>query len=247
MFKKEKKQISIFITAGFPKIDSLKSQILFLQSKGIDFIEVGIPFSDPMADGEKIQETSNFAIENGMTVKLMFKQLKNFKSEVKIPLVIMSYFNPILSFGLDLFFKKCSEVGISNVIIPDISLESYERNYRNQFEKWGITLCFLITPNSNDERIKKMASYSKNGFLYLVSQNSITGENKELSDKLTERYSEIKLLCFETPMMIGFGIKNREDLQRAQHFSDGGIIGTAYLNALSEAREEEFIEGLFRE
>jgi tryptophan synthase alpha chain len=246
-FKKEKKQTSIFITAGFPKVDSLQEQILFLQAKGIDFIEVGIPFSDPMADGEKIQETSNCAIANGMTVTLMFEQLKSFKDEVKIPLVIMTYFNPILNFGLDLFLKKCCEVGIFNVIIPDISLECYERNYKNQFEKSGINLCFLVTPNSNNERIKKMASYSKNGFLYLVSQNAITGENKESSDKLTERYSEIKTLCAETPMMIGFGIKNREDLQRAQHYSDGGIIGTAYLNALSDAREEEFIDGLFRE
>jgi tryptophan synthase alpha chain len=245
MFKKEKKQTSIFITAGFPKVDSLQEQILFLQAKGIDFIEVGIPFSDPMADGEKIQETSNCAIANGMTVTLMFEQLKSLKDEVKIPLLIMTYFNPILSFGLGLFLKKCYEVGISNVIIPDISLECYERNYKNQFEKSGITLCFLVTPNSNNERIKKMATYSKNGFLYLVSQNAITGENKESSDKLTERYSEIKTLCAETPMMIGFGIKSREDLQRAQHFSDGGIIGTAYLNALSEAREEEFIDDLF--
>jgi tryptophan synthase alpha chain len=244
MFIKEKKQTSIFITAGFPKLESLKTQILNLQEKGIDFIELGIPFSDPMADGEKIQETSNLAIENGMTVKLLFDQLESIKNEVKIPLVLMTYFNPVLNFGLESFLSKCQQVGIKNSIIPDISLECYERNYKDLFERFGINLCFLITPKSSNERIVKMAKYSKNGFIYLVSQNSITGENKTFTDELTKRYSEIKALCQETPVMIGFGIKNREDLLFAQNFSDGGIIGTAYLKAISAEKEEEFIDGL---
>jgi tryptophan synthase alpha chain len=246
LFKKDKKQTSIFVTAGFPKIDSLKKQIIDLQEKGVDFIEVGIPFSDPMADGEKIQETSTVAIENGMTIKLLFDQLNEIKENISIPLVMMSYFNPIFTFGLKEFLKNCQQVNIQNVIIPDISMEVYERNYKSLFEEYNINVCFLVTPNSENERIQKMAGYSKNAFVYLVSQNSTTGTSKngQINTDLHKRYSEIKLLCGDTPLMIGFGIKNREDLQMAQNFADGGIIGTAYLNAVSENSEGLFISNL---
>jgi tryptophan synthase alpha chain len=248
-FNKEKKQTSIFVTAGFPKVDSLQEQILFLQEKGIDFIEVGIPFSDPMADGEKIQETSSIAIKNGMNIKLLFEQLLEIKSNISIPLVMMSYFNPIFTFGLEKFLEKCQQVNIKNVIIPDISLEVYERNYLSIFEKYGVNICFLVTPNTENERIQKMAKYSENGFVYLVSQNATTGNEskEEVNEVQKNRYSEIKKLCKNTPMMIGFGIKNRHDLQVAHDFSDGGIIGTAYLNALSAGKEDQFIDALFGE
>jgi tryptophan synthase alpha chain len=246
VFKKEKKQTSIFLTAGFPKFESLKKQILYLQDKGIDFIEVGIPFSDPMADGEKIQETSLIAIKNGMNIKSMFEQLNEIKLTIKIPLVIMSYFNPIFTFGFENFLKECQKSNIKHIIIPDISLEVYERNYKLIFEKFEMNMCFLITPNSENHRIIKMSEYSKNGFLYLVSQNSTTGNtsNKEIDKKIIKRYSEIKKLCQNTPLMIGFGIKNKKELKIAHNYADGGIIGTAYLSSISENKEDSFIESV---
>jgi tryptophan synthase alpha chain len=245
-FKKETKQLSIFVTAGYPELGSLQNQVLSLQEKGVDFIEIGIPFSDPMADGEKIQQTSSIAIENGMNINILFEQLAQFKDKIEIPLVMMSYFNPIFTFGLGKFLSECQNLKIQHVIIPDISLEVYERNYKSDFEKYGITLCFLITPNSENDRILKMAKYSKNGFVYLVSQNSTTGStNKNETDlKLKSRYKEIKKICQETPLMIGFGIKNKVDLKMVQEHASGGIIGTAYLNAISENSEKEFIESL---
>lgn len=240
-FKKTKKQVSIFITAGYPTIDSTMEQILMLQEKGIDFIELGIPFSDPMADGPAIQETSNLALQNGMNLDLLFTIIEQNKAKIHVPLVMMGYFNPIFLFGLERFLQKCSDLNIKHLIIPDISLEVYERNYQTQFEKYGVSLCFLVTPLTTDDRIIKMAEHSKNGFIYLVSQNAITGENKDSSSSLEQRYTEIKKLCKETPVMLGFGIQNKFDVEKAHQFTDGAIIGTAYLKALKLGQEEAFL------
>lgn len=241
IFKKEKKQISIFITAGYPNTESTINQIIMLQKAGIDFIELGIPFSDPMADGPVIQETSNVSIENGMSVELLFELLSKNQDKISAPLVIMGYLNPIFHYGLENFLKKCKEVNIRHLIIPDISLEVYEKYYQSFFEQFGITLCFLVTPLTSNERIQKMAKISSDGFIYLVSQNSITGENKEVNLGLEKRYMEIKKLCLETPLMIGFGIKNREDIQKGQKFADGAIIGSAYLKAVKLKNEVNFL------
>lgn len=243
-FKKEKKQISIFITAGFPSVESTIEQIVNLQVQGIDYIEVGIPFSDPMADGPVIQHTSNVALANGMNLHLLFEIISTYKEQISVPLVLMGYFNPILQLGLSNFLENCQKTGIRHVIIPDISVELFESRYQGLFEKYDVHVCFLITPETDNERIQKMASYSKNSFLYLVSQSAITGENKEISEKLTKRYTEIKQLCDETPLMLGFGIKNKSDVELAHEFTDGAIIGTAYLKALEIGKEKGFVEGV---
>jgi len=233
-FKKDKKQLSIFITSGFPKLESTTEQILFLQSKGIDFIEVGIPFSDPMADGPVIQDSSMIALQNGMNMDVMFNQLHSIKNEVKIPLVIMGYLNPVLQFGLENFLEKCKAQNIASVILPDMSVEIYERFYKTQFEKYEIPVSFLITPFTSVERIKKIAELSKNSFVYLVSNASITGENKNIGSDLVEKYQEIKVLCNETPLMLGFGISTKEDILKAHKYCDGAIIGSAYIKSLKE-------------
>lgn len=243
-FKKQKKQVSIFITAGYPTIESTAEQILMLQEKGVDFIELGIPFSDPMADGPVIQETSNVALQNGMNLDLLFALIEKHQAEIRVPLVMMGYFNPIFLFGLERFLEKCAALNIKHLIVPDISLEVYERNYQAQFEKFGVSLCFLVTPLTSDERIIKMAEHSKNAFIYLVSQNSITGENKNSSSSLESRYTEIKVLCKETPVMLGFGIQNKLDIEKAHQFTDGAIIGTAYLKALALENQENFLSSL---
>lgn len=239
-FRKDSKQVSIFVTSGFPKIDSLPNQIQMLESKGIDFIEVGIPFSDPMADGPTIQESSDVALKNGMTISLLFNQLAEVNA--KIPLVIMSYFNPILHFGLDEFLNRCHDVGVKHAIIPDISLEVYDQLYRTQFEANGITLCFLVTPNTSTERITEMSQRSANGFIYLVSSSMTTGnEVKQIGPSKVNR---IRTACGDTPLMIGFGIRTKADIEKVHQMADGAIIGSAFIRATNEQRESAFIEEL---
>jgi tryptophan synthase alpha chain len=245
-FKKDTKQISIFITAGYPTLESTTEQILVLQSKGVDFIEVGIPFSDPMADGPVIQETSAIALENGMQMDILFDQLTSIQDQVRIPLVLMGYLNPVLQYGLDKFLAKCKELAIASVILPDMSLELYERLYKAQFEKYEIAVSFLITPLTNDDRIQKIAQVSAKSFVYLVSVTSITGGKIKIDDKIVNRYDEIKKRCGETPMMIGFGISNSTDVKNAQQHSDGAIIGSAYLKAVNKGESILFVEELYR-
>jgi tryptophan synthase alpha chain len=245
-FKKDTKQISIFITAGYPTLESTTEQILVLQSKGVDFIEVGIPFSDPMADGPVIQETSAIALANGMQMDILFDQLTSIQDQVRIPLVLMGYLNPVLQYGLDKFLAKCKELAIASVILPDMSLELYERLYKAQFEKYEIAVSFLITPLTNDDRIQKIAQVSAKSFVYLVSVTSITGGKIKIDDKIVNRYDEIKKLCGETPMMIGFGISNSTDVKNAQQHSDGAIIGSAYLKAVNKGESILFVEELYR-
>ena len=240
-FKKHKKQISIFITAGYPTLESTTEQILSLQANGIDFIEVGIPFSDPMADGPVIQETSSVALANGMQMDLLFNQLGSIKDQVKIPLVLMGYLNPVIQFGLDKFLSKCKEMAIASVILPDMSLELYERFYKTQFEKYQIPVSFLITPLTNNERIQKIAKISENSFVYLVSVTSITGGKININSNVVNRYDEVKSLCGETPVIIGFGISNASDIKNAQKHADGAIIGSAYLKAVSKGDSVQFI------
>jgi tryptophan synthase alpha chain len=244
-FKKDTKQISIFITAGYPTLESTTEQILVLQSKGVDFIEVGIPFSDPMADGPVIQETSAIALANGMQMDILFDQLASIQDQVRIPLVLMGYLNPVLQYGIDKFLSKCKELSIASVILPDMSLELYERLYKAQFEKYAIAVSFLITPLTDDDRIQKIAQVSAKSFVYLVSVTSITGGKIRIDDKVVNRYDEIKKLCGETPMMIGFGISNSSDVKNAQKHSDGAIIGSAYLKAVNRGESIVFVEELY--
>jgi tryptophan synthase alpha chain len=244
-FKKDTKQISIFITAGYPTLESTTEQILVLQSKGVDFIEVGIPFSDPMADGPVIQETSAIALANGMQMDILFDQLASIQDQVRIPLVLMGYLNPVLQYGIDKFLSKCKELSIASVILPDMSLELYERLYKAQFEKYAIAVSFLITPLTDDDRIQKIAQVSAKSFVYLVSVTSITGGKIRIDNKVVNRYDDIKELCGETPMMIGFGISNSSDVKNAQKHSDGAIIGSAYLKAVNRGESIVFVEELY--
>ncbi|MFP9117498.1 tryptophan synthase subunit alpha [Flavobacterium sp. RNTU_13] len=243
-FKKDKKQLSIFVTAGYPELDSLKPQLLQLQDLGVDFAEVGIPFSDPMADGPVIQETSTIALQNGMKLELLLQQLEAARSEINIPLVLMGYLNPVLQFGLDTFLNRCQKLGIASLILPDLSLELYETRYRAAFEKYGVPVTFLITPQTPDERVQRIAKACENSFVYLVGQNSITGQGYSINDALTARYAALKVLCGATPLFIGFGIDSRDKKEKAFESVDGAIVGTAYLKAVKNGREKEFVRGL---
>lgn len=242
-FKKDGKSVSIFITAGYPEKESLAVQLLSLQKQGIDFIEIGIPFSDPLADGPVIQETSTTALKNGMNLNLLFEQLSEIRKEIYIPLVLMSYLNPILQFGEDLFLEQCKATGISGVIIPDLSFELVQNKYRSSFGSGKIPLIYLITPTTPDSRISQIAQVSSDAFIYLVGQNKITGSSYSLSDH-AKRYSELKQLCDDVPLFLGFGISTAEQKTEAFQYVDGIIVGTAYLRALSQGTERKFIEKL---
>ena len=242
-FKKNGKSVSIFLTAGYPQIESLSQQILFLQNQEIDFLEIGIPFSDPMADGPVIQETSFIALKNGMHITVLFEQLESIKDQIKIPLVIMSYLNPILQFDLGSFLLKCKESGISGLIIPDLSFNLVQNKYQKYFDLSKIPLIYLITPSTPNERIVQIAQVSSGSFIYLIGQNKITGSSYALSD-YASRYSEIKSLCKEVPLFLGFGISTAAQKEEAFKEVDGIIIGSAYLQALSQKKETEFLEKL---
>jgi len=241
-FLKKSKQLSIFLTAGFPFIDSLKGQLEELESYQIDFIEVGIPFSDPLADGPIIQNTSQVALKNGINLDLIFKQLA--KRSTKTPSVLMGYINPIISFGLEKFLKICKRVNIPAVIIPDMSLEIHDRFYSVYFEKNSVSSCFLITLKTPKDRIRKMCERSKNSFVYLVSSNATTGSSISFSVEELPNYNAIKEICGETPLFIGFGIDTYEKVKLVQSLADGAIIGSAYLKALSENKHHKFLNKL---
>jgi len=242
-FKKESKQVSIFVTAGFPEINSLAGQLLFLQEKGIDFIEVGIPFSDPLADGPVIQASSTKALENGMHLELLFEQLEEIKEELHVPIVLMGYINPILRFGMENFLKKAKNAGVRGLILPDLPYDIYARNCKVLFQENDMPYIPLITPQSKDQHIVKVAEDCKDGFIYLVSQNATTGQDIDASTEL-ERYGEIRDLCGKTPLFMGFGIKSREDIERVNTYCDGAIIGSAFIRSIDENREAIFLENL---
>jgi len=241
-FKKEQKQTSIFITAGFPELNSLESQIELLQEQTVDFIEIGIPFSDPLADGPTIQHSSAVAISNGMSIEKLFRQLRAIKTTIRVPLVLMGYLNPVMQFGFENFLKICDELEIKGLILPDLSFELYENRYKSCFEKHEVQLCFLVTPQTENERIALIAEQCKNSFVYLVSQNSITGNTFELNSKLQDRYTEIKQICGETPLFLGFGIDSSAKRKMAFESCDGVIIGTAFLKAVENETAGRFLE-----
>lgn len=234
--------LSIFLTAGYPRLNDLSQQIKLLEKHRVDFVEIGIPFSDPLADGPIIQDSSSIALKNGMSLPLIFQQLKEI--ETSLPLVLMGYLNPILQFGIEYFLLETKNAGIDKVILPDLSMEIYERDYQSIFEKYSITPCFLVTPKTTNDRIQKAAKLSVKGFIYLVSTNSTTGANNDSTEELQLRYSEIKNLCGGTPVIMGFGIRDKATFQQATQHVDGAIIGSAFIQALGNGSEEEFLREL---
>ena len=240
-FKKSTKQKSIFITAGYPKIDSLASQIKLLEDYSIDFIEVGIPFSDPLADGPVIQNTSEISIKNGMNLPLLFAQLETI--ETNTPLVLMGYLNPVINYGVEKFVIACKKLNISSVILPDMSLDIYEKFYQSIFEKHHVSISFLITLETETDRVKKIAKHCEKSFVYFISSNSTTGTNSQLNFD-NARINSIRKALGQVPLMIGFGIKTVEDIKKVYQVADGAIIGSAYLKALSIGKERQFLKSL---
>lgn len=231
--QENKKLLSIYFTAGYPNLNDTVSIIQELEKNGVDMIEIGLPFSDPLADGPTIQESSTIAIENGMTTHLLFEQLKDIRKTIQIPLLIMGYFNPIMQFGVDNFCKKCKEIGIDGLIIPDLPLEEYKIEYQAIFEKYNLKNVFLITPQTSDERILQIDSNS-DSFIYMVSTAAVTGNQSDFGDKQRNYFERISNMNLKNPQIVGFGINNSTTFKQATQFQKGGIIGSAFIKFLKE-------------
>ena len=241
--KEPKKLLSIYFTAGFPELDDTKSVIKELEASGVDMIEIGLPFSDPLADGPTIQESSTQALNNGMTTEKLFEQLSSIRKEVEIPLLIMGYFNPMLQYGIEAFCEKCAETGIDGLIIPDLPVDVFHQEYMEIFDKYGLYNVFLITPQTSDERIKYIDSISK-GFIYMVSSASTTGAKNSFGSQQDEYFERINNLQLNTPQIVGFGISNYDTFIKATAHASGAIVGSAFVKFLKEnsiAKIPEFI------
>ena len=231
--KEEGKLLSIYFTAGFPNLNDTADIIIKLQESGVDMIEIGLPFSDPLADGPTIQDSSMSAINNGMNTDTLFNQLKDIRDRVSIPLIIMGYFNPILQYGVEKFCKKCNEIGIDGLIIPDLPIDYYLENYKSIFEQNKLYNMFLIAPQTSNERIRKIDLISK-GFIYMVSSSSITGSKNSFSSEQINYFERIEKMNLNTPRIIGFGVGNKETFNATVNYSKGAIIGSAFIKNLDE-------------
>ena len=226
-----KKLISIYFTAGYPQLNDTVPILEKLQENGADLIEIGLPFSDPLADGPTIQESSARALKNGMTTQALFDQLKDIRKTIHVPLVIMAYFNPILQYGVEAFCEKCAEVGIDGLIIPDLPVDVFHENYQSLFRKHHLFNMFLITPQTSGDRIQYIDSISE-GFIYMVSSASVTGAKKSFGAEQFDYFKRIASMKLTTPQLVGFGISNRETFEQATRYAKGAIIGSAFIKVL---------------
>ncbi|RZJ65723.1 MAG: tryptophan synthase subunit alpha [Flavobacterium sp.] len=233
IFNSDQKLLSVYFTAGYPKLDDTVKIISELEKSGVDFLEIGLPFSDPLADGPVIQHSSTIAIENGMTAKLLFEQLRDIRKSVKIPLLIMGYFNSMLQFGIEAFLQKCSETGIDGLIIPDLPLDVYVSEYEPVFKKYDLPLIFLVTPQTSEERIREIDSAS-NAFIYLVSTAAITGNSADFGQKQEDYFKRIADLKLKNPCVAGFGIHDKKTFEAATRFTSGAIVGSAFIRNLEQ-------------
>ena len=241
----EKDQLlSIYFTAGYPNLGDTVDIIKTLERCGVDMIEIGLPFSDPLADGPTIQASSTKALRNGMTTDILFEQLSGIRDQVKIPLLIMGYFNPMLQYGVEDFCSKCHDIGIDGLIIPDLPLEEYKAHYQEIFEGYGLFNVFLITPQTAEARIREIDAAS-DGFIYMVSSASTTGTQKGFGQMHMDYFKRVADMTLETPQIVGFGISNKEDFEAATTHSKGAIIGSAFIKSLGKngiAGIEDFIK-----
>jgi tryptophan synthase alpha chain len=230
--QEDKKLLSLYFTAGYPNINDTVSILQQLQDSGVDMVEIGLPFSDPLADGPTIQESSTAALKNGMTTQVLFDQLKDVRKTIDIPLILMGYFNPMLQYGVEKFCAKCAEIGIDGIIMPDLPLAEYEAEYKAIFEKYGLINVFLITPQTSDARIQQIDAAS-NGFIYMVSSASTTGSQSGFGNTQSEYFERIANMNLNNPQIVGFGISNEETFKAATAYAKGAIIGSAFIKHIT--------------
>jgi tryptophan synthase alpha chain len=236
-----KKLLSIYFTAGFPALNDTVSIIETLEKSGVDMIEIGLPFSDPLADGPTIQASSTQALANGMTTKGLFEQLQNIRKTVHIPLLIMGYFNPILQFGVEEFCRKCAQIGIDGLIIPDLPLAAFEQEFKPIFDHYNLKNIFLITPQTTPERIQKIDAIS-DSFIYMVSSSSTTGSQNSFENTQTSYFERIAKMQLKNPQIVGFGISGKDTFSQATKHQKGAIIGSSFVNFLKNNEISSIVE-----
>ncbi len=238
--------LNVYFTAGYPQLDDTVRIARALESAGADMIEIGIPFSDPVADGPTIQASSSQALKNGMNLKLLMKQLEGLREQVSIPVLLMGYVNPILQYGFEAFCKDCERVGVDGLILPDLPLYEYEELYQEVLEKHGLYNIFLISPQTLEARIRKIDELSS-GFVYMVSSSSITGAKGDISEEQINYFNRINSMGLKNKRLIGFGISNRKTFGEACDYADGAIIGSAFIKLLSEDASDDNIKKFIQE
>lgn len=233
--RKQQRVLNLYCTAGFPKLESTMEVMKALQDNGADLIELGMPYSDPLADGEVIQQSGAVALQNGMTISILFRQLEEMRANVHLPVILMGYMNPVLQYGFENFCAKAAEVGIDGLILPDLPMYEYESEYGEIIKRYNLNFIFLVTPETKDERLKRIDELSS-GFLYAVSSSSTTGNSKDISEQ-EGYFKKLRDLKLTNPILVGFGIKDRETFEAACKYTNGAIIGSAYIKALGNGKD----------
>lgn len=234
--RKSERVLNVYCTAGYPQLDSTLRVMKALQRNGADIIELGMPYSDPLADGPVIQASGSKALANGMTIAVLFEQLKEMRKEIDVPVILMGYMNPVLQYGFEKFCSDAASLGVDGLILPDLPEYEFEHEYGAIIRRYGLDFIFLVTPETSDERIRKLDNLSS-GFLYAVSSSATTGKDKDFN--AVESYLErLKAMQLNNPVMVGFGIKDRTTFDAASRHANGAIIGTAFIQALNENVEE---------
>ena len=239
--------LSIYFTAGYPEHNTTVAIAEALEKAGVDFLEIGFPYSDPVADGPAVQHSSEKALENGMNLNQLFEELKEMRKRVSIPIILMGYVNPMVQYGIERFCKKAAEVGVDGVIVPDLPMYEYETLYAKYFKENNISNIFMVTPQTSEERIHKIDSLS-NSFIYLLSSSSITGKDLKLSNTIEDYYKRVKAMQLKNPFIIGFGITNNETFNKACEYAQGAIVGSAFVRFLGTEnyleRIPEFVKAI---
>lgn len=232
-YTKKSNLLSIYYTAGYPELNTTVDIAEALEKAGADFLEIGFPYSDPVADGPTIQHSSETALQNGMTVHVLFEQLKDLRKRVNIPILLMGYVNPILQYGIEKFCKTAAEIGVDGIIVPDLPMYEYEAMYSKYFLDNNLSNIFLVTPQTSEDRIRKIDELS-NSFIYLLSSSSITGGSLNVSTNIEDYYKRIKAMELNNPAIIGFGISNNATFTKACEYASGAIVGSAFVKLLAE-------------
>ena len=232
---KKERVLSIYFTAGFPELEDTLPVMEAIQAGGADIIEIGVPYSDPIADGPTIQDSNMIALENGISLRKLFEQLKGFRAKIHIPVVMMGYLNPIMQYGMEAFCKKCQEVGVDGLILPDLPMQQYLDDYKELFEQYGLVNTFLISPQTTEKRIRQIDENSS-GFIYMVSSHGVTGAKSGISEEQIAYFERVQAMNLKNPRLIGFGISDAETFSKASENSNGAIIGSAFIKTVKDSK-----------
>lgn len=233
---KKERVLSIYFTAGFPKLEDTLPIMQAIESAGADIIEVGVPYSDPIADGPTIQDSNQIALDNGMSLKKLFEQLQDMRQTVSLPVVLMGYLNPIIQYGMEAFCNKCQEIGVDGLILPDLPMQQYLDEFKEIFDRYDLRNTFLISPQTSEKRIREIDTHS-NGFIYMVSAHSITGARTGISEEQIAYFQRVEAMNLKNPRLIGFGISDSETFTTASKYGNGAIIGSAFIKKIKESQD----------